>query len=150
MASRATDNYRATNTYNYNEKPIGKLFAETRDELKDFFVTRLQMLRTEMSEKVTTVKTAAPMIVVGAVLGVLSVLLLTVALVAIIAVAFLPASWAWAAAFAIVGVVYALSGGLFVLYGIRTLQARSIKPERTLRILKRDQEWFRAEAKTGL
>ncbi|HVP65435.1 MAG TPA: phage holin family protein [candidate division Zixibacteria bacterium] len=148
MASRATNTYRTNNTY--NEKPIGQLFAETRDELKEFIVTRVQMLRTEMSEKAAVVKTAAPMIVVGAVLGVFSVLLLTVALVAIIAVAFMPAEWAWAAAFAIVGVVYALAGGLFALYGIRTLQARSMKPERTLRILKRDQEWFRTEAKTGL
>jgi uncharacterized membrane protein YqjE len=148
VASRATNTYRTTNTY--NEKPIGQLFAETREELKDFIVTRVQMLRTEMSEKAAAVKTAAPMVVIGAVLGVLSVLLLTVALVAIIAVAFMPAAWSWAAAFAIVGVVYALAGGLFAMYGIRTLQARSIKPERTLRILKRDQEWFRAEAKTGL
>lgn len=148
MANREPNTFRTTNTY--NEKPIGQLFAETRDELKDFIITRVQMLRTEMSEKVSAVKTAAPLIVIGAVLGVISVLLLTVALVAIIAVAFLPAEWAWAAAFAIVGIVYGLAGSLFALYGIRTLQARSMKPERTLRILKRDQEWFRAEAKTGL
>jgi uncharacterized membrane protein len=149
VASRATNTYRSTNN-TYNEKPLGQLFAETRDELKDFITTRVQMLRTEMSEKLSAVKTAAPMIVIGAVLGVISVLLLTVALVAIIAVAFMPAGWSWAAAFAIVGVVYGLAGGLFALYGIRTLQARSMKPERTMRILKRDQEWFRAEAKTGL
>ena len=139
---------RATNTY--NEKPIGQLFAETRDELKDFITTRVQMLRAEMSEKAVTVKTAAPMIVIGAVLGVMSVLLLTVALVSIIAAAFMPAPWAWAAAFAIVGVIYAFAGGLFAGYGVRALQAQSMKPERTLRILKRDQEWFRAEAKTRL
>jgi hypothetical protein len=54
---------------------------------------------------------------------------------------------AWAAAFAIVGGVFLLIGGIAISFGISKLKARSLKPERTLRILKQDQIWLQNEAR---
>jgi hypothetical protein len=53
---------------------------------------------------------------------------------------------AWAAAFAIVGGVFLLTGGLAISVGVSKLKARGLKPERTLRVLKQDKIWLRNEA----
>jgi hypothetical protein len=54
---------------------------------------------------------------------------------------------AWAAAFAIVGGVFLLSAFLAIAYGISTLKARGLKPERTLHVLKQDQIWLQNETR---
>jgi Putative Actinobacterial Holin-X, holin superfamily III len=118
--------------------------------VKDFLSTRVAMLQSEMKDKIAAWKTAMPMIVIGLVLAATAFLLLTGAIVAAIYVAFAGNPWAAAIALAIVGVTYALFGGIAVLFAIRDIKERGVVPARTMRVLKDDQVWLRNEAKVQL
>lgn len=139
MASRSN--------YPSQEKSLAQLLSEFRDELKEFATTRITMLREEMRENVALAAAALPAIAAGAVLAVLAMLFVSVALVALIALALGGGAGAWAAAFAIVGGVFLLIAALAISFGVSKLKARSLKPERTLRILKQDQIWLQNETR---
>ena len=139
MASRSN--------YPSQEKSLAQLLSEFRDELKEFATTRITMLREEMRGKVALAAAALPAIAAGVVLAVLAMLFVSVALVALIALALGGGAGAWAAAFAIVGGVFLLIAALAISFGVSKLKARSLKPERTLRILKQDQIWLQNETR---
>lgn len=130
------------------EKPLAQLLSEFKDELKEFATTRIAMLRAEMREKIATAGTALLAIAAGAVFALLAILFLAVAVVALIAMALGGGAGAWAGAFAIVGVIALLGGGVALAFGIRLLKQRGLKPERTLRILKQDQIWLQHETRS--
>lgn len=129
------------------EKPLAQLLSEFKDELKEFAATRIAILRAEMQEKFAAASAALPAIAVGAVLALFAAMFLSVALVAVIAMALGGGAGAWAGAFAIVGAVYLLFGGLAIGYGVNELKTRGLKPERTLRVLKQDQIWLQNETR---
>ncbi len=131
-----------------NGRGVAEVLNECKEELKEFVSTRLEMLRGEMQEKLTNVKVALPALVVGAVLLLAAFFLFTWGLVSLIAMAMIGQPYAYTAAFFMVFVLYALSGGATVAYGFRTLTSKGIKPERTLRVLKQDQIWLQTEART--
>jgi len=70
--------------------------------------------------------------------------LLTGAIVAAIALAL-----GWAAAFAIVAGAYLIFGILIGWLAYKEVTAQSMKPERTLQVLKQDQIWIGQEAKSA-
>lgn len=129
------------------ERPLTQVLSEFKDELKEFAATRIAILRAEMREKFAAASTALPAVAVGAVLALLALVFLSVAPVALIAMALGGGAGAWAGAFAIIGAVYLLFGGLAIAYGVNELKARGLKPERTLRVLKQDQIWFQNETR---
>lgn len=133
-----------------HDRSIGEVIAELRDELKEFINTRVQMLRSEMNEKVGAVKAAVPALVIAAVMALSAWFVLTWALIYLLSMAFGQGHGSLALAAAIVGVVYLLVGGVAGAYGYKTLTAKSLAPERTLRVLKQDQVWAQTEAKTQL
>jgi hypothetical protein len=130
------------------EKPLAQVLSEFKDELKEFAATRIEMLRAEMQDKIASAKVAVPAIAAGAVLVLFAVTFLCVALVALVAMALGGGAGAWAAAFAIVGGIFLLTGALAIGLGVRKLKARGLKPERTLRILKQDQIWLQNETRS--
>ncbi len=127
---------------------MAEVLNDFKEELKDFAATRIQMFRSELNDKMGALKMALPSIAIGAVLMGGAFLLFTAMLVAIIALAFGGHMWAYAASFAIVMALYAAAGGALLAYGWRTLKARGLAPERTLRVLKQDQVWLQTEART--
>jgi hypothetical protein len=56
----------------------------------------------------------------------------------------------YALSFGIVFVVYALVGAVAISFGLNSIKARGMTPERTLRVLKQDQIWMKTEAKNEL
>ena len=133
-----------------NGRNLAGVVAELKEESKEFVSTRLAMLRSEMNNKLSVWKTAAPMIVIGALLLATAWLLLTGAIVAAIYVAFEGNPWAAALALIIVCVAYAILGGIAVLFAIRSLRETGVAPTRTLRVLKDDQIWISNEARAQL
>jgi hypothetical protein len=133
-----------------NGRNLAGVVADLKEESKEFVSTRLAMLRSEMNNKVSVWKKAAPMIVVGALLLATAWLLLTGAIVAAIYVAFEGNPWAAALALIIVCVAYAMFGGISVLFAIRSLRETGVAPTRTLRVLKDDQIWISNEARAQL
>lgn len=139
------------NAQNFDkERSIGHVLNEMKQELKEFATTRVQMLRSEMTEKVDTLKTAVPALALAALLALTAWMLLTFALVFFVSMAFAGEPYRFALAFLIVGVVYVAIGALTGAYGYRALKAQGVKPQRTLRVLKQDQDWVQREAKSRL
>lgn len=136
-----------TNGYT-NGKSVADVLNDFKEEIKEFATTRLQMLRNELREKMSSWSTAIPMMAVGLVFLVIALLLFTGFLVALIALAFAGRPWAYAISFAIVAVLYGLVGAVSGLYGYRTLKSAGVAPERTLRVLKQDGIWLRTETRT--
>ena len=133
-----------------NGRTLASVVAEMKDELKEFISTRVAMLVAEMKDKASAWKMALPTIAIGLVLLGTSWLLLTAAIVALIYVAFAGNPFAAAISFAIVFVVYAVLGGVAVLFAAHDLREHGIVPQRTLRVLKDDQAWIAKEAKVQL
>ena len=50
----------------HTEKSIATILAETKDELKQFVTTRVNILKAEMDEKISRIKSVIPLAVVAA------------------------------------------------------------------------------------
>jgi energy-coupling factor transporter transmembrane protein EcfT len=132
----------------HTEKSLATLLAETKEELKDFVVTRVGILKAELEEKISTWKSVVPLLLGALVLLWTGWLVITAALISFLHALFLPSVYAWVWASLIVGGIYlalALAVGWFA-YG--ELTEAGIKPTRTLNVLKQDQVWLQNEART--
>jgi uncharacterized RDD family membrane protein YckC len=131
-----------------NGRTLTSVLQELKDELRDFAVTRYDMLMNELRHKLAIWKLALPMVAVAALLGVTAFIVLTFAIIAVIAEGIGGTfSWFWGAL--IIGVFYILSASVFAWLGYRELQKEGITPNRTLRILKEDQVWLQEEARSA-
>jgi hypothetical protein len=133
-----------------NGRSLGATVNEVKEEFKQFAETRIAMLQAEMKEKIGLIKASAPMLAIGAVLGGVAFLVLTGALISLISMAFPQSPWAWFYSFLIVGVVYAVFGGLAGFMGYQNLTKNGLTPERTIQVLKDDKTWLQNEARTKL
>lgn len=134
--------------FNNRERTIAEILNDFKVEAKDFVNTRVQMLRTEMNEKVSAVKSSIPALGAAALFGVTAWFLITAALVALIAMAFPGRPYQYALSLLIVGVIYALIAAIAGMYGMKTLKGSGMSPERTLRVLQQDKSWLQTEAKS--
>jgi Putative Actinobacterial Holin-X, holin superfamily III len=121
-----------------------------KEDLNEFVTTRAQMLRSEMGEKLRTIKMAAPTMVIGFALLLTAWLLFTGFLVTIIAQVFMPSPWAYTFSFILIAVLYSIVGGAAAYMGWKQLRDTSLKPVRTMRVLEQDRIWLQTEAKTQL
>src|SRR5437867_5685824 len=78
-----------------NNRSLAALVNEVKDEIKEFVQTRLQMLRSEINEKMRSFKAAAPMLAAGVVFLLTAYLLLTVCLVSRVLVGFFEYPYRW-------------------------------------------------------
>lgn len=130
-----------------NGKSVAALFAEMKQELQDFVQTRVTMFKVELQEKVRVVKAAAPLAVIGATLLLTAYLLFTLALVSLV-FAFLPDNaYRWCIAFAAIGVLWLILGGIAAYMAKRELEVKGLLPKRTVEVLKEDKMWIQAEVK---
>lgn len=138
----------ADQTVNFNGRSFAGVVNEVKDELKEFVQTRMAMLKSEMAEKMRTIKTALPMLVAAAVLLGTAFLMFTLCLVALLSVAFYGDPFRWFYSFIIVGVLYCIMGGMAAVFGLKELRAQGIMPRKTIQVLKEDQIWLQHEART--
>ena len=132
---------------NANGRSLAGVVAEFKEELKEFFDTRVAMLKSELQQKAKSFKASLPSALIGVVLLATGWLVMTGALVAVIAAAFYPSRWAYFFAFLIVGCVYLLAGGVMALFAYRSIRQTGVAPERTLKVLKDDRVWLQTEAR---
>lgn len=132
----------------HTEKSLATVLAETKEELKGFVSTRLEMLRAELREKVRTWRQGIPFLLVAAVLIITGWIALTFTLIALLHVAFIDSPYSWFFAGLIVTAFYLVVGGLVGWFAYRELTATGLKPTRTLEVLKQDQLWMQNEART--
>lgn len=129
---------------NHMAKSIAAIAAEIKQELKQFVDTRIAMFKTELREKASHWKAAAPLAGVGVVLISTAYLLLTLSLVALAAV-FIQSDYRWFLAFLGVGILWALLGAVAVYIAYREMQLSRLVPEKTVAILKGDKMWLQRE-----
>ncbi len=129
-----------------NGRTLAEVLAETRDEIKDFIQTRVQLLISELKEKAENSKKAAILGGIGLVLGITAFLLLTLAVVGLVAVAFWGSPYAFFFAFLIVGVFYAIIAGMLAIAAVR--QLKGFAPNKTIEVLKEDKVWLQSEARS--
>jgi len=131
-----------------NNKSIGQVASELKNDARDFISTRLQILTQEMNGKAKVWRVAIPMLVIAALLSGIALLVLTFAIVAFLAGVFQPSPYAWCYGALIVTAFYIIAAfGLFYL-GKRELTQTGIAPTRTLRVLRQDQIWIQNEARS--
>ena len=133
-----------------NDRSIGSILTETKEELKQFVATRIAMLTAEMRENVKMLKVAAPLAAAGILFLTTAYVLFTLALVGLV-VAFLPANpYRWCIGFAAVAVLWTLIGGIAAYFAKREFGLRNLMPKKTMRILKEDTNWIQSEVKNQI
>jgi membrane protein implicated in regulation of membrane protease activity len=130
-----------------NGRSLAGVMSELKDELKEFITTRIEMLKSEMKDKVASLKMAAVLIACGLFLGITAWFVLTAAAISIVATAFYPSVYAYFFGFLIVGVAYLFVAVILASFAFRELKKRGLTPERTIRVLKQDQVWLQSEAR---
>ena len=133
-----------------NSRGLGEIVAEMKAELKEFVETRFEMLKTEVQEKVKTLKIAAPLAGLGALLLGTAYLLFTMALVGLVVAFFRDNPYRWFFAFAAVAVLWTLLGGIAAYFAKREFELKGLMPRKTIEVLKEDKLWIQAEAKNQL
>ena len=121
---------------------------DLKSEARDFLSVRMAMFRTEMKQKANAFRVGLPMVGIGVVGLLCAFVLLNLAIVAAIANAFgnYILAWCWGAL--IVGGCYAILGAVAGFMGYKEIARVGILPERTMRVLKQDQNWIEREARS--
>lgn len=131
------------------DKSLATILTETKHELGRFVLTRIDLLKAEMDEKVATAKKAAPAMGVAVAFLLAGWLALNFAVVALLHVLFLPSDFAWGWAGLIVATLDLIVGAVVAKAALRALKAIDLTPNRTLTVLKQDQAWIENEARTA-
>jgi hypothetical protein len=130
-----------------NDRSLAAIISEMKGELKDFAQTRIEMLKQEMQEKLGRLKIAAPLAAAAVLLLLTAYLLITLALVAAVSAAFASSPFRWFFGFGIVGLVWAIFGGVAGYFAKRELELKTLAPKRTIDVLKGDKVWLQREVK---
>jgi uncharacterized membrane protein YqjE len=133
----------------HTEKSLATILAETRDEIKQFITTRVNMLKMEIGEKVHTLKSVAPILFFAVALLWAGWMALTFAVIALLHGLFVPSVYAWGWAALIVAGAYLALGIIVGWFVYAEIKATGLKPSRTLTVLKQDQTWIQNEARTA-
>jgi hypothetical protein len=133
-----------------HDKSLAQIVSELKIDAQEFFDTRLQMLRAEVSTKLSMIKVSAPMLLLGAALAMMGLLCLTGALVAVIAAGLGGGIGGWALSLFIVALAYFAVGGGAAYFGYKQFSSEGLAPKRTMKILKQDQVWLSNEARSQI
>ena len=126
-----------------DERTLGEMFAELSRETRTLIQQELQLAKTELTEKASTMGKGAGLIVGGGLLAYGGLLVIIAGLVLILISIGLPP---WVAA-VVGGVLVAGIGYLLIRSGLSALNARELTPRKTIETLKEDAQWLKAQAK---
>ena len=144
--------------YTNHERSIAEVLGEMKAEVSAFVHTRVELLAAELKEKSLAWKQAMPMAGIAVVLAMGTFATFTFTLVALIAglirgAAAAPdsplANLAWAIGAACIFVLYGCIAAAFARAAYKRLTAQPMIPERTIRVLRQDQEWIKNEARAA-
>ena len=133
----------------HTEKSIATILSETKDELKQFVTTRVNILKAEMDEKISRIKSVIPLAIVAVLFLLSGWMVLTFALIALLHALFVPSVYAWLWASLIVTAVYMAVGVIAGWLAYSEIKATNLTPTRTLKVLQQDQVWIQNEARTA-
>jgi len=133
-----------------NEKSVAAVLTDMKEELKQFIETRIAMLKTEIREKLQTLKVAAPLAAAGLVFLSTAYLLLTLSLVGLVFALLPDNAFRWCLAFLAVAVLWLILGGVAAYFAKREFEVKGLMPNKTIRVLQEDKRWIQSEAKNRI
>lgn len=130
------------------EKSLASTVAEIKEDLKIFLQTRFELLRTEMTEKIRNWREPALLFTLAALMLVSSWFSLVFSLIALMRswIEGLPFGWFWGGL--VVAIFFLLAAGAMAAAGYAGMP-NTLKPTRTLRVLKQDQEWVQKQTRVA-
>ena len=131
-------------------RSLAAILGDMKNELLEFAQTRMELFKTELREKLGALKSAAPAVVIGAVLLLTAFLLLSLALVALVAAGFSEGPYRWFFGFLIVGLLWCAGGGMAVYAAKRRVSRQSMVPKKTMSVLNGDKVWLHKEKREAL
>ena len=124
------------------ERLLAEGLQELKTDLTGFVETRYELLRTELSASATKVKAAGVSLAAAALLGILALILLGFCAAFAVGLAFgsFPGQVGLIWGFLIIGGGAGLLAGILGKAGASKLNAKDLAPQRTLQVLRRDEE----------
>ncbi len=133
-----------------NDRTVASILSETKEDLKQFFQTRLTLFSAEVREKLKMIARAVPLAIVALLMLGTAYLLFTLALVGAV-LALLPANpFRWCFAFLAVAVLWSIIGGIAVAMAKKRFSMKELVPNRTIGVLKGDGVWIEREVKNQI
>jgi uncharacterized membrane protein YqjE len=137
---------RANRAFERPDQSLTTLFSRLTDDLTELFDAKLELLKTELKEEMSSYAAGASLIVGGAVVGVIGFALLNVGIAFFVSRLFGSADWSQAVCyglgFIITALLYLVIGAIIILVAKRRLAKQRIIPERSALELKRDKQWL--------
>jgi uncharacterized membrane protein YqjE len=128
-------------------RKVGAVLHEIKQEAGQFVHTRVSLLKSELRGKLAGLKTAGILGAAGGLLLLTAYLLFTAALVTIIAAGLRNNEFRWFFALLIVGVIWAILGGIAIRMARREIASKGLIPRRTIAVLRGDRIWLEKEAR---
>jgi uncharacterized membrane protein YqjE len=123
-----------------DDRGLGQLLSDMTSQIGTLVRQEIELAKVETKEEVTRAGKAAGMLAGAGFSAYLALLFLSFALAWLLAQAMNTAL-----AFAIVGVLYVVAGGLLFVVGRRQLKLINPVPQQTVATLKEDVEWAKAQ-----
>lgn len=126
------------------ERTLGQLIKEFRDEMTALFRAEVALARTEMSEKASRFSRNLAYLVAGALVAFAGLVVLLIAAGAAVSAALIAAGMEANALWLgplIVGFIVAFIGAMMIVKGKNTLQRESLVPAKTAESLRENKEW---------
>jgi hypothetical protein len=129
------------------DKAFATSIADIKEDVKLFFQTRVQLLRAETKDKLRSWKRHLILLALAVVLLITCWMAMVFAMVALLHTWIAGGSYAWFWGGLIVGSVFLVSGLACGKTGYQGIKASGMRPARTLRVLRQDQEWIQKQAR---
>jgi|SRR5687768_16993020 len=126
-----------------DDRSLGQMFADLSQEARTLIHQELQLAKTELTEKASTMARGAAFVVGGGLLAYGGLLAIVAAIVLGLIASGLPA---WAGAL-LGGVVVAGTGYVLIRSGLAALRPEQLVPRETIETLKEDAQWLRSQTR---
>jgi hypothetical protein len=140
----------ANRTLERPDQSLTTLFGHLTDDLTELFDAKLQLLKAELKEEMTSYVAGVSLIVGGAVIALIGTAVLNVGIAFFVSMLFdsadLSPSTRYGLGFIITALLYLITGAIIILVAKRRLAKQRIIPERSALEFKRDKQWLQGKA----
>lgn len=123
------------------EPSLGELFRQLTQDSTTLIRQEVALAKAELRESMSGIARSAAMIAVGGAVALVGLLVLTAFLVILLGE--LLANY-WLAAL-IVGLLFAVIGGILVSTHLKRLRETNLRPDQTIQTLQEDKRWIKSE-----
>jgi uncharacterized membrane protein YqjE len=136
----------ANRAFERPDQSLTTLFSRLTDDLTELFDAKLELLKTELKEEMSSYAAGASLMVGGAVVGVIGFALTNVGIAFFVSMLFdsadLSQAIRYGLGFVITALLYLVIGATIILVAKRRLAKERIIPQRSALELKRDKQWL--------